>query len=219
MKQYIDINTKLRQESKNNFEKNFFKLMNNSVYGKTMENIRHRIDFQLINDEKKLDKIKNIKRFTIFSENLVGIHLNKTKIKLNKPIYLGQNILDDSKITMFSFHYNFMLKKINKENLKLMMTDTDSLLYYIKKIDIYKIMHENRELFDLSNYPKNNKLYDDSNNKVYGKFKDESQGTPIKSVIALRPKLYNINYEDTQSKNICKGVKQYCQCSISLPDT
>ena len=87
MKKYIDLNTKLRQESKNSFETSFFKLMNNSVYGKTMESVRKRIDFKLISDEKKVDKIKNIKRFTIFSNELVGIHLNKRKIKLDNTYY------------------------------------------------------------------------------------------------------------------------------------
>ena len=218
MSEYINLNTKLRQESSNEFDKHFSKLMNNSVYGKTMESIRKRIEFKLISDEKKIDKLKNIKRFTIFDNHLVGVYLNKSKIKLNKPIYLGQNILDDSKVTMFNFHYNFMLKKIEENNLNLMMTDTDSLLYHIKNDDIYEMMNENRELFDLSNYPKNNKLYDNTNNKVYGKFKDESSGVPIKSVICLRPKLYNINYENKKSKNTCKGVKQYISKYLNKED-
>ena len=183
--------------------------MNNSIYRKTMENIRNRIDFKLYSNSDSVLKIKNIKRFTIFNQNLVGVHLNKQKIKLNKLIYLGQNILDESKITMANFHYNFMLKKIEKDNLNLMMTDTDSLLYHIKNTDIYELMKENSILFDISNYPKSHQpnLHNPINNKVYGKFKDESSGIPIKSVIALRPKLYNINYENGKKiKNTCKGV-------------
>ena len=110
---------------------------------------------------------------------------------------------------MANFHYNFMLKKIEKDNLNLMMTDTDSLLYHIENTDIYELMKENSILFYLSNYPKSHQpnLHNPINNNVYNKFKDESSGIPIKSVTALRPKLYNINYEnENEIKIICKGV-------------
>ncbi len=74
------------------------------------------------------------------------------EVKLNKPIYLGQNILDDSKHLMYNFHYNFMLKNIKRDNIDLLMTDTDSLCYHIRKQDIFEIMNNNRSIFDLSNY-------------------------------------------------------------------
>ena len=132
MKSYIMKNTNLRIESKNEFEKDFYKLMNNSVYGKTMENVRNRINFRLISTEDEALRVKNMKRFTIFNDNLVGVHIQKTKVKLNKPIYLGMNILDDSKFLMYNFHYNFMLKQIKRENIDLLFTDTDSLCYTIR---------------------------------------------------------------------------------------
>ena len=118
--------------------------MNNSVYGKTMENVRSRINFRLITTEDEALRVKNLKHFTIFNDNLVGLHINKLKVKLNKPIYLGQCILDQSKITMADFHYNFMLKNIERRNINLMMTDTDSFLYNIENQDIYKIMENNK---------------------------------------------------------------------------
>ena len=97
-------------QSKNEFEKDFYKLMNNSVFGKTMENVRYRINFRLITTEEEAMRVKNLKRFTIFNKDLVGLHIQKTEVKLNKSIYLGQCILDDAKLLMSDFHYNFMFK-------------------------------------------------------------------------------------------------------------
>ena len=88
--------------------------MNNSVLSKTMENVRNRIDFRLITTEGKAWRVKNLNRFTIFDEDLVGVHIQKQKILLNKPVFLGQTILDDAKYTMYNFHYNFMLKHIKE---------------------------------------------------------------------------------------------------------
>ena len=93
--------------------------MNNSVFGKTMENVRNRINFRLVDNEDSAWRVKNLNRFTIFSDDLVGVHIQKKQIKLNKPVYLGQTILDDSKHLMYNFHYNFMLKKIKRENIDL----------------------------------------------------------------------------------------------------
>ena len=208
MKQYIMLNTNLRTISKNDFEKDFYKLMNNSVYGKTMENVRNRINFRLISTEDESLRVKNMKRFTIFNENLVGVHIQKTLVKLTKPIYLGMNILDDSKHLMYNFHYNFMLKKIKRENIDLLFTDTDSLCYTIRNQDIFQIMKENKELFDLSNYPKDHELYDATNAKVIGKFKNESV-KQITEFIGLRSKLYSyVVDKDSHSHNRCKGVKR-----------
>ena len=208
MEKYIMKNTNLRTISKNEFEKDFYKLMNNSVYGKTMENVRNRINFRLISTEDQSLRVKNMKRFTIFNENLVGVHIQKTLVKLCKPIYLGQNILDDSKHLMYDFHYNFMLKKIDRENIDLLFTDTDSLCYTIRKQDIFQIMKENKEIFDLSNYPKDSEFYDPTNNKVIGKFKNESV-KQITEFIGLRSKLYSYTVDqDSHNHNRCKGVKR-----------
>lgn len=209
MEQYIMLNTNLRQKCKNDFEKDFYKLMNNSVFGKTMENVRNRINFRLISTEDEALRVKNMKRFTIFDENLVGLHIHKKKVKLNKPIYIGQNILDDSKYLMYNFHYNFMLKNVERENIDLLFTDTDSLCYNIRKQDIYEIMNNNRNEFDLSDYAKDHPLYDATNKKVIGKFKDEGNGKIIDEFVGLRAKLYTFTIEDEHhSHNKCKGVKK-----------
>ena len=140
MKKYIDLNTELRTKADNDFEKDFFKLMNNSVYGKTMENIRKRVDVRVVNSEEKgkmLAKKSNFKHCTIFSENLCAIEMRKTEVYFNKPVYLGMCILDLSKVFMYDFHYNYIKSKY-RDRAKLLFTDTDSLCYEIQTEDFYK---------------------------------------------------------------------------------
>jgi ribosomal protein L31E len=182
--------------------------MNNSVFGKTMENIRQRINFRLITSEDQAWRVKNLNKFTIFSETLVGVHIQKQKIILNKPVYLGQTILDDSKALMYDFHYNFMLKKVPREDIDLLFTDTDSLCYVIRKHDIFEIMKENKDYFDLSDYPKDHELYDPTNKKVIGKFKNESIDQ-ITEFVGLRAKLYAYTVDNSLKKHLkAKGVKR-----------
>jgi hypothetical protein len=211
MKSYIELNTNLRKQAKNDFEKDFFKLMNNSCFGKTMENVRNRINFVLINNENTLYNMRNdVKRFTIFNEDLVGVHQNKRSVRLCKPISIGQCILDDSKVVMYDFHYNFMLKHVKKENLNLLFTDTDSLCYEIKHTDIYEVMKNNIDEFDTANYPKNHPLYSSKNNKVIAKMKDETSGTPITQFVGLRSKVYSYKVDgDEENHNKLKGLKKY----------
>src|SRR5579872_3714116 len=118
LKTYIDLNTELRKNAANNFDKDFFKLMNNSMFGKTMENIENRINFKLVSDRKKavaLAAEPYYDRTTIFGEDLIGVHMKKTKLKYDKPIYLGQAILDLSKTLMYDFHYNYIKEKCGSE--------------------------------------------------------------------------------------------------------
>ena len=156
MKKYIDLNTKLRAQAKSDFEKDFFKLMNNSVFGKTMENIRNRVDISLVNSEKKAKKLAakpSFKHCTIFSEHLCAIDMKKKNLEFNKPVYLGASILDLSKTLMYDFHYNYIKPKYN-EKAKLLFTDTDSLAYEIDTKDFYKdISDDVVAKFDTSNFP------------------------------------------------------------------
>ena len=200
LKQYIMLNTSLRTKAKNDFEKDFYKLMNNSVYGKTMENVRNRINFRLISTEEEALRVKNLKRFTIFEENLVGLHIQKTQVILNKPIYLGQNILDDSKVLMANFHYNTVIKEAGREKVNLCFTDTDSFCYEFKGFDIFDFMKNNKEHFDLSYYPKDHPLYCVDNKKVIGKFKNETSEKIITEFVGLRPKLYSFKTDDGKEK-------------------
>ena len=131
MKTYLDFNTPLRTKATNDFEKDFFKLMNNAVFGKMMENIRkHRNIVLIMNRESYLRTIMNtnFKSGTLFSENLVGCEMGKIKVMMNKLVYLRQAILDLSKIIMYEFHYDYMLPKYGQEHLQLCYMDTDSLV-------------------------------------------------------------------------------------------
>ena len=129
LKQYIDFNTERRKHAKNPFEKDFFKLMNNnSVFGKTMKNLRKRVDVRLVTNEKKLMKPASkptYVRSNIFNENLVAVHKIKETLTLNRPAYVGMCILDLSKTLMYDFHYNYTEKKYG-DRAKLLFTDTDS---------------------------------------------------------------------------------------------
>ena len=140
LKQYIDFNTEKRKHAKNSFEKDFFKLMNNSVFGKTMENLRKRVDVRLVTNEKKLNKLTSKPTFVsskIFNENLMAVQIVKETLTLNRPAYVGMCILDLSKTLMYDFHYNYIKKKYNNRA-RLLFTDTDSLTYEIEAEDVYK---------------------------------------------------------------------------------
>ena len=214
MKSYIDKNTNLRAKAKNNFEKDFFKLMNNSVFGKTMENIRNRVDVKLVNTKEKLRKLvakPNLRSPPkIFSENLVSVHMRKTSLLMNKPVYLGMCILDLSKIIMFDFHYNYIKSKY-ADKAKLLFTDTDSLMYEIETEDFYKdIAGDVKDKFDTSDYPENHPsgIPTGENKKVLGMMKDEAAGKIIKEFVGLRSKQYSFVMDDGGETKKCKGIKK-----------
>ena len=146
MKEYIDFNTRLRTAATSDFEKDFYKLMNNSVFGKTMENIRKHRDIKLVNNREAYLKAvmkPNFKFGTLFETNLMGCEMEKIKVVMNKPVYLGQAILDLSKIVMYEFNYDYMKRKYDDENLTLCNMDKDSLIYDIKTKDFYKDIANN----------------------------------------------------------------------------
>ena len=188
LKQYIDFNTEKRKDAKNAFEKDFFKLMNNSVYGKTMENLRKRVDVRLVTDEKKLLKYSSKPTYVsskIFNDNLVAVHKIKETLTLNKPAYVGMVILDLSKTLMYDFHYNYIKNKYGNKA-KLLFTDADSLTYEIESEDVYQDFWNDKNKFDNSDDPESSPFFDKTNKKIIGKFKDEAAGVPICEFIGLR---------------------------------
>ena len=210
LKKYIDYNTQKRTNAKNSFEKDFFKLMNNSVFGKTMENIRKRVDVRLITNEKKLLKMTSKPTYVsskIFNENLVAVHKIKETLTLNRPAYIGMCILDLSKTLMYDFHYNYIINKY-EDKAKLLFTDTDSLTYEIEADDVYQDFWNDREKFDNSDYPENSQFHDKTNKKVLGKFKDESNFIPICEFIGLRSKMYSYIKDNNQVGKTAKGIKK-----------
>ena len=213
MEPYIRKNTELRKTAANSFEKDFFKLMNNSVFGKTIENIRKRQNIVLVDNRKialRLSSRPNFERATIFDKNLIAAHMKKTEVYFNKPVYVGQAILDLSKTLMFNFHYNYIKDKYDNKA-ELLFTDTDSLMYQIQTKDFYKdILKDVESKFDTSDYPQSHPsgIPTGLNKKVIGMFKDEVAGKQISHFIGLRPKLYSFKIEEDKSVKKCKGIKK-----------
>ena len=153
MKPYIDKNTKLRSESKNDYEKDFFKLMNNSVYGKTMENVRKHRDIKFVStdsERKKLVSEPNYHNCKQFSESLMAIEMKKTEIHMNKPVYVGQAVLDICKTLTYEFWYDCIIPKYG-DKVKLCYMDTDSFIFHVKTDDFYgDVMSDLEKWYDTS---------------------------------------------------------------------
>ena len=210
LRQYIDFNTEKRKNAKNAFEKDFFKLMNNSVFGKTMENIRKRVDVRLVTDDKKLVKLTSKPTYVsskIFNENLVAVHKIKETLTLNRPAYLGMCILDLSKTLMYDFHYKYIKTKYG-DKAKLLFTDTDSLTYEIEAEDVYQDFWNDKNKFDNSDYPESSPYFDKANKKVIGVFKDEAAGVPICEFVGLRSKMYSYMKDNQKGGKTAKGIKK-----------
>ena len=211
LKPYIDMNTELRKAAKNDFEKDLFKLMNNSVFRKTMENIRKHRDIKLVTIDKKRSKLvsePNYHTINLISEDLSIIEMKKTKVKMNKPIYLGLSILEISKILMYEFWYDYMKPKYN-DNVKLCYMDTDSFIMNIKTNDFYEdITNDVENRFDTSNYEVNRPPPTGKNEKVIGLMKDELSGKIITEFVTLRPKTYSFLTDDVKEDKKAKGTKK-----------
>ena len=210
LKQYIDFNTQKRINAKNAFEKDFFKLLNNSIFGKTMENIRKRVDVRLVTDEKKLLKMAAKPTYVsskIFNENLVAVHKIKETLSLNRPAYVGMCILDLSKVLMYDFHYNYIKQQYGNKA-RLLFTDTDSLTYEIEAKDVYQDFWNDKDKFDNSDYPESSPYFDKTNKKIIGKFKDEAAGIPITEFVGLRSKMYSYIKDNTKGGKTAKGIKK-----------
>lgn len=217
---YIMKNTEMRKKSVTTFEKDFFKLMNNALFGKTMEDVRRHTNCVFVDHRGEEGGRKCVKRasspfckrFTRVNDAFTCYFLKKRKLTLNKPIFIGQSILDLSKVLMYDFHYNKMKKWYPGDKSKLLFTDTDSLTYHIKTDDFVADVMKNGRLdeFDTSNYDKNHIMFSKLLKAVLGKFKDEKGGLEIKEFIGLRAKCYSIlmgmiNGKAEESKRL-KGI-------------
>uniref|UniRef100_A0A1B6I4V7 DNA-directed DNA polymerase n=1 Tax=Homalodisca liturata TaxID=320908 RepID=A0A1B6I4V7_9HEMI len=194
LKSYILFNTEKRKQSNNEFEKDFYKLLNNAMFGKSIENVRDRLNLELVNTEKRLSKLisrPNFKNRIVYSENLSAVECSKDVVLFNKPIYIGFTVLELSKFHMYDFHYNIM-KPFYSNKINLLYIDTDSFFYEIFTKDLYEDFNNLsiKKYFDMSDYPKNHKCYFVENKKKLGCFKDECMGIPIVEFIGLRSKLY-----------------------------
>ena len=184
--------------------------MNNSVFGKTMENLRKRVDVKLVTDKKKLDKLTSKPTYAsskIFYENLMAVHKIKETLTLNRPAYVGMCILDLSKTLMYEFHYQYIKEKYG-DRAKLLFTDTDSITYEIETEDVYQDFWNGKDKFDNSDYPKNSPYYDESNKNVIGKFKDKACGVLIIGFVGLKSKMCSYIKNDEKGGKTAKGIKK-----------
>ncbi|KAK3722284.1 hypothetical protein QZH41_016392 [Actinostola sp. cb2023] len=172
-----------------------------------------RVNVKLITNPTKLIKLTAspaFDSFRIFSEDLAAVNMKKTKLYLNRPIYVGFSILDLSKVLMYNFHFKYMVPKYGTQS-KLLFTDTDSLCYDVKTDDLYRDFHQDLDYFDTSEYPTDHFLYCARNKKVLGKMKDETHGIPIQEFIGLRPKMYSILFTENNKqveKKTAKGISK-----------
>lgn len=223
LKNYIDVNNNHRKNAKNTFEKNFFKLLNNAVYGKTMENIEKRKDIKIVTKWERSNKNKlgaealiskpNFHSMSQFSDDIWAIQMDKTKLRYNKPIYLGFAVLELAKLKMYEFHYRYMKIKFG-DRFQLNYMDTDSFIYTILTDDFYKEIRDDLlKFFDTSDYPENNIFnIPRLNKKELGMMKDENCGKIMKEFVGLGPKMYSFTVENGDEIKKAKGVKK---CVIS----
>ena len=214
LKEYIYLNTELRKNSKNDLEKDLFKLMNNAVFGKSMENVLNKSNIKLINNDPekllKLIKEPNFEHIHKISDKQVLVQSKPVKTKFNKPIYLGACILETRKLHMYKFFYYYLKVKYG-DNVNLIYTDTDSFVLEIFTDDVYEDMKNDNHLFDFSEYPKDHKCYNVKNKKKLGIFKDEIHGKILTEFSSLKPKMYSFEFIKNNSiKNDKKhkGVKK-----------
>ncbi|XP_070170843.1 uncharacterized protein [Polyergus mexicanus] len=213
LREYIELNTRLRINAKNEFEKNLYKLMNNAVFGKTMENVRNHSNVRLVTRwdgrygaEAMIAK-PNFHSRSVFAEDLVAVELRKLEVKFNKPIYVGMCILDISKIRLYEFHYENMLP-LYRDKCKIMYTDTDSLIYRVECEDIYENMKRDIDKFDTSDYAMGNAYgMPLANKKIPGAMKDENAGAIMTEFIGLRAKMYALRVAGKSDTKRIKGVK------------
>ena len=208
VKSYIEMNTQRRKESKNDFEKSFYKALNNVIWGKSCQSRRKekQVVLKFSDDIDKTIAKPNVKSWKVYDQDLIAIELQPHKVLLNTPIYTGLVTLDRSKQILQQYHE--MFKKEYGTNLELLFIDTDSLCYLIRTENIYSDLKLKwNHIFDFSNYPKDHPLYNELNKAKPGLLKDETAGKPIKQFVGLKPKMYSILLSDYSIKK-GKGISR-----------
>ena len=216
LKPYIDFNSQQRALSTNSFDKDFYKLKNNALFGKTMEDVRKRIKYELVTDEDRLIKLVSSPLFhdrDIITEDIVGVHKLKSKVTLDKPVFVGQAVLDYSKDEMFNLFYKILSQCPLIKKLQLVGGDTDSFFLTIATdthIALSDVFNSLAQHMDTSNYPPSHPLYSTVNKAKLGCFKDETAGQTLEEMILLRPKMYSMKYShrDASIKR-AKGISRH----------
>ena len=209
LKPWIDLCTAQRQNATSEFESDLAKLQANSTFGKTMENVRNRVNIRLIADPAKLRKAvskPSYRHAQIINSDLVMVRGAQAKVLLNKPIAVGFCILELSKLVMYKFYYEYLKPKYN-DRCKLLFTDTDSLCCEIETSDLYRDMGEAMDLIDTSNFEPDHPLFSAKNHRVLGKMKSETGSIPPKEFVGLKAKMYSLSCGNKSQKKV-KGIKK-----------
>ena len=211
LKPWIDHCTMQRMNAKSEFESDLAKLQANATYGKTMEQVRHRVNVRLICDPNKLTKAVSkvsFRQSEIINKDLVMVRAARQSVMLNKPISVGFAVLELSKLIMYRFYYDHLKPKYG-DRCKLLFTDTDSFCCEIQTRDLYADMADDIDLYDTSNFDPKHPQYSTQNHRVLGKFKSETGSIAPKEFVGLRAKMYSLHVPDNkQCKIRAKGIKK-----------
>ena len=215
MEKYTIINTQKRNRAENDFEKDFFKLLNNAAFVKFLENVRNRLGLELVKKDDIRKIIKQQSKLTFNGiqksyENYDSYTFKKNEVVMDKAIYVGFAILELSKLHMYETYYDTLQPYFGQANLQLHYVDTDSMILSIKTKDIIKDLKNLEEIFDFSNLDKNHELYSERNKKVIGKFKIETpKNIWIDEFVCLMSKAYSFKCKDNkEDKNKIKGISK-----------
>ena len=176
-----------------------------------MVNLRRRVDVPVRSNEE--DKLRRLiaspafARANIFDDDLAAIQVHKSRLVLNRPVFVGMSILDLSKHLMYDFYYN-QLRGQYGDRCQLLYTDTDSLLLQVQTEEVFRDMASQAELYDTSDYQPEHPLHSNANKKMLRKMKDECAGRPIAEYVGLRPKMYSIFAAGRGNIKKAKGVKK-----------
>ena len=205
------MNTKLRKEANNDFEKDLYKLMNNSVFGKSIQDNRKHLNVILaVNQKQVVNAVKKptFEQFNIIGENKAIIKMKKNSVKLDKPLFIGFTVLELAKFWMYTLHYK-VFKKYYEDNLQLVYTDTDSFVYEIRTDNFEEELQcVFNNIMDFSNFDKNHPSYSDENMKKVGYLKSEYGNKHVNEFVGLKSKLYSILYDNDKNKSTAKGLQK-----------
>ena len=210
LKKYIDFNTNQRTKATSEFGKNFFKLMNNAVFGKTMENVRNRRNIEVTTTDERLFKLGARPTFHTSNSITADIHVvenYKTSVTLDKTEKVGLAILELSKNPITGWHYGYIKKLYPGPLSTLLFSDTDSLCYRIRTKDVYADMLAHADEFDWSGYPPTHPVFNGMsekdvaelrmrNKKVLLKMKDELDGYRMSEFVGVRAKCYSFEIDE-----------------------
>ena len=227
MRDFVLKNAQKRKEALSSFDQDMYKLCINSLYGKCLQSNKNKIDFRLITEKEKFLKLSSkplFKSFQIINSGLVGVEMKQPEVELSHVLYTGATILDLSKLHLYKFHYEYMMSIYEKKDLTVCMSDTDSVLYHIRRRkdapSPYEDIGRNLRYFDTSNYPTNDPAYSIENKKKLGCLKEEGNGrlTPYIYFCGLQSKVYTLEHQKCKDTKKGKGIKKSTLKTFSVED-